>query len=1148
MATLWLSASPDVEKAVRESGAIMGYAMLRRIVTRYLSLSNTPWFSSMVRVAAPSLTPEAWFDQVLLAARDSWDTGACEQLIAATKQAEVAAGVHVSSCTAFACDKMPVAGHAAIRAALARDGDYSAAVRDALRTSVQAISPSEPAAHAHPASAAANLLREPIAAPSSLTAAAPALPPRVQIPAVQVAAAPPLPQPQSLPGTGAAVAPPATQRKVALGSSLAAFTLERAVLRPASRYFYGPTGVYLNVLAAAGVEAAALHPALALAEAGGGAAAAAANLQDVLKELRDMERAGALREATVRGATATDAAVDAAVAAVATEAELQAAVATAAARHRDYTLALGRAGLTEVAGARVRTAATSAITAGAPLAAAAAIAGVSVHVLTELNDLGNQLNTATAAVDRITGRAGALVARARNALDSLSHVGPNSASHPLVGSDWRSVGVCGRSGVGLATVMRTVASSGGVQLFPGDAIAAAGDAAAAATPPTAAWLSTVGVTLVDSRAVLAAAAGAAASPSLCLTYEPPTAAMTSQAPGKSSTVALMRDAVSLQLLALLAGVLASARARQRRTLRALLMLRRAGATAVATALPSPVARENDTMPRPPPEVLESCEPWVAEAWRAATAAWAVFFETTRANLVRAGRHYAVQLAAAQARNGAPPGKFGLSIPWTAAPGEGGAPAVTPADGTPLAERYEALVTAAVHRACREHYGPALTSLERDANAGSMPPHGASAPTDAAVAAKYAATQRPLRAAPGGGGGTIAPVAQAGAAAPQQLRSLGVGAAVAGAPSAAAAAATAAATAATATYVRLPDGLRRALEGVVCLREDGTVRVPPDVEFRSALLNVAAAPLRVTAADVAQFLAEQLAGGGPSGIADDDGEDDAADNDAELRTALEEARAAAATDDAGAAAVVQHLPRGERTHEIDTPPAVRGLRQKRGRGVTTAEGDEDDAVNSANATSVVVGTTTGDDDATCNQNNTAAARTGRNLSKRARVEATGSISGAAVGATAETEATTTAGERTMGRDVRVRRIASAGVDPSARDGPTARGDSAVPVDGQTGVGAIASQVDLVGVPSCPSATGDAHANYVTKSADGTVAASTPEPPQTIMSLAQLGQRIAELRQGTPVMGDHPRTRAWLRWGITRASLRLAVACERDDARA
>lgn len=269
-----------------------------------------------------------------------------------------------------------------------------------------------------------------------------------------------------------------------------------------------------------------------------------------------------------------------------------------------------------------------------------------------------------------------------------------------VPTDWRDAGVCSSGGAGLGFRMRMVSHSRRAILWPQDALAAQGfdpvtgrestAAGTAATLPAGYWLSSVGLRPADESALLArlvpsapaataapttsAAPPVAASPAGVATLAPSTAASSdpqslellySPQPGGAtwspagSAAAYLHDVTSLQLLNVLAGVLAVARARQLRTLQGLRALKAlatnwvvertadaATATAAATVVPG--------RPLPPPVILESRDPHAHAKWIATADTWHAAFAAQRASLVLRAHSMALQTssAAAAAAHGA----------------------------------------------------------------------------------------------------------------------------------------------------------------------------------------------------------------------------------------------------------------------------------------------------------------------------------------------------------------------------------------------------------------------------------------------------------------------------------------------------------------
>ena len=263
-----------------------------------------------------------------------------------------------------------------------------------------------------------------------------------------------------------------------------------------------------------------------------------------------------------------------------------------------------------------------------------------------------------------------------------------------VPTDWRDAGVCSSGGAGLGFRMRMILHSRRAILWPQDALAAPGFdpvtgrestvVGAAAPPPAGHWLPSVGLRPADESALLtrlvssapaataASTASAAppvvASPAGVATTTAPSAAASSDPPSlellyspqpgaawspAGSAAAYLHDVASLQLLNVLAGVLAVARARQLRTLQGLRALKArathwvvertadaAAATATATVVPG--------RPLPPPVVLESRDPHTHAKWITTVDTWHAAFAAQRASLVQRAHSMALQTSSAAA--------------------------------------------------------------------------------------------------------------------------------------------------------------------------------------------------------------------------------------------------------------------------------------------------------------------------------------------------------------------------------------------------------------------------------------------------------------------------------------------------------------------
>lgn len=234
--------------------------------------------------------------------------------------------------------------------------------------------------------------------------------------------------------------------------------------------------------------------------------------------------------------------------------------------------------------------------------------------------------------------------------------------------DWRDSGVCSSGGGGLAVRMRMAAHSRRALLWPQDALASGsagfdpqtGQEVNSAASTNWQWLPSVGLSMTQDVAVLSRLAQQpAGDPQLLeLSYSPPQAGA---APGpRGSACAYAHDVVSLQLLNVLSGVLAVARARQHRTLQGLRVLKARSthwskevSADASVAVAAAAANTGPGRPLPPASVLESRDPHLHARWQSLVEAWHAAFLQQRATLVRrAHGMYAQQSAAPAPPSGA----------------------------------------------------------------------------------------------------------------------------------------------------------------------------------------------------------------------------------------------------------------------------------------------------------------------------------------------------------------------------------------------------------------------------------------------------------------------------------------------------------------
>ena len=262
------------------------------------------------------------------------------------------------------------------------------------------------------------------------------------------------------------------------------------------------------------------------------------------------------------------------------------------------------------------------------------------------------------------------------------------------------------------------------------------------------------------------------------------------------------------------------------------------------------------LPVPPSEVLENGDAIVAAMWLHARNAWARFFARTSTDLLRVGVSYASQVALSRAAGTPPPPCPPMSINWAAAPktddhaaaammdsegaaavaaqpqqavavascnpssfgtssvsGKGGGGSSAPPS---LGDVYTRFLCVCIQRTCRDFYAEPLERLLKDCLGGAIP-HTARVEDYVPVAS----------------GKTSA-----------------------------AAGKSALFDALSSPALRIPADLVRVLGSSIVLFPDGGVQIPSVTEFHESVHRAATAPLRVSLADVEEYLRGQLEGRGP----------------------------------------------------------------------------------------------------------------------------------------------------------------------------------------------------------------------------------------------------------------------------------------------
>lgn len=558
----------------------------------------------------------------------------------------------------------------------------------------------------------------------------------------------------SAPGSGFAGSLPAPSRlEQPPGSQVTRYiATENSTLKLNSRVFHGPTGVFINALAAAGVDTAAMHPAIALQ---GGVAApgvlANSNLNAVLNELKAAQRASFAREEA--GRTHATVTVGPQVAITELQKRMQA-----------------EAALIDLAAKQQR--------AAAQLMKQSQYSSLVQQGLQPPQWTQAEYAEYQSALQAYAGSHG----EARKLADE--HRALWEQCKVQFGGyvrDWHDAGVIGSSGAGLAYMLRMTSHAAGVKLWSDDVIGPHFDPttgveyAQVATSSSAAvvaaqgqqqaggvtlqavpdqsignWLNVVGASLPKAEQIVdlakagaaearpdgSAGAGTADRLQLQLSYHPYGSERATQT-GRASVVAFARDVMQMQTLHMLSGILATARARQYRTAAGLAALKsRAGATgnsaaadgsavvAVAqprTSVSDSAELDNDwPTPRAPVEVGESADPAVHATWLRIRRAWTTFFALQR----KALQADAERIQKSRADRTVPP-PAPAKIAWQQAPdaldttaaGADGLNVDPGAAPVPLAAMYDRWIVKACHATCRKYYGDVLDKQVQEANKG-----------------------------------------------------------------------------------------------------------------------------------------------------------------------------------------------------------------------------------------------------------------------------------------------------------------------------------------------------------------------------------------------------------------------------------------------